>query len=229
MKGAMLGTAVMLSCMVAVSGFAGPIASGFQPSCLAQRGQLVGGVCRMPLAGAAVSPRAGATLRMPKMTLADGPVTGDVETDGGFRYFGKEAQGKKNFRVVLMAGFETFNRELYKRAADRAVGQCDGLEIFVFTDADIDQNPEALASALDGADVFFGSLIFDFNQVPTVVFAVSMHSSRTRRHEMPRTSILSLSPLSNNPDVDSAILARNVSDVNFPRPKSFHSALQPDE
>lgn len=40
-----------------------------------------------------------------------------------------------------MAGFETFNRELYKRAAARAVEQCAGLEIFVFTDSDIDSNP----------------------------------------------------------------------------------------
>lgn len=35
----------------------------------------------------------------------------------------------------------------------------------MFTDKDITQNPEQLDSALDGADVVFGSLIFDFEEV----------------------------------------------------------------
>ena len=72
----------------------------------------------------------------------------------------------KPFRIVLIAGFETFNRELYRRAADQAASQCPGkLEIFVCTDKDIQSDREAVAAALDGADVVFTSLVFDFDQV----------------------------------------------------------------
>jgi len=42
--------------------------------------------------------------------------------------------GEGKFKMVLLAGFETFNRDLYRRAADRAAEQCPGLEIWVTTD-----------------------------------------------------------------------------------------------
>lgn len=48
------------------------------------------------------------------------------------RHFSGEGESK--FRIVLLAGFETFNRELYRRAADRAAEQCPGLEIWVCTE-----------------------------------------------------------------------------------------------
>lgn len=35
----------------------------------------------------------------------------------------------------------------------------------VFSDRDITSRRDAVARALDGADVFFGSLLFDFDQV----------------------------------------------------------------
>ena len=73
--------------------------------------------------------------------------------------------GPAKFKIVLLAGFETFNRELYRRAADRAATQCPGLEIWVATDRDISAHPEALDGALRGADIFFCSLVFDFNEV----------------------------------------------------------------
>jgi len=68
-------------------------------------------------------------------------------------------------KIVLIAGFETFNAELYRQAAEQAVQRCPELEIHVFSDRDITQHPDAIAQALDGADVFFGSLIFDYDQV----------------------------------------------------------------
>lgn len=42
----------------------------------------------------------------------------------------------KPFRIVLISGFETFNRNLYRRAADKAAASLPGeLEIFVCTGA----------------------------------------------------------------------------------------------
>ncbi|RZM82066.1 magnesium chelatase subunit H [Leptolyngbya iicbica] len=68
-------------------------------------------------------------------------------------------------KIVLIAGFETFNAALYRQAAERAMQRCPELAIHVFSDRDITQHPDAIAQALDGADVFFGSLIFDYDQV----------------------------------------------------------------
>lgn len=68
-------------------------------------------------------------------------------------------------RIVLIAGFETFNANLYRQAAQRAQARCAELEIRVFSDRDLVTQPEAIAEALAGADVFFGSLLFDYDQV----------------------------------------------------------------
>jgi len=37
-------------------------------------------------------------------------------------------------KIVLIAGFETFNAELYRQAAEQAVQRCPELEIHVFSD-----------------------------------------------------------------------------------------------
>ncbi|MBE7386024.1 MAG: magnesium chelatase subunit H [Leptolyngbya sp. SIO1E4] len=68
-------------------------------------------------------------------------------------------------RIVLIAGFETFNAGLYRQAAKQAIARCPALDIRVFSDRDLAQQPDAVAQALDGADVFFASLIFDYDQV----------------------------------------------------------------
>lgn len=67
--------------------------------------------------------------------------------------------------LVLLAGFETFNTGLYRQAASQAMARCPDLEIHVFSDRDITQQPDAVESALAKADVFFASLIFDYDQV----------------------------------------------------------------
>ena len=59
-----------------------------------------------------------------------------------------------------MTGFEQFNVRLYASAAE-AVGE--ELDVRLFTDRDI--GTAALADALDGADIFFASLVFDYDQV----------------------------------------------------------------
>ncbi|MGI0479249.1 cobaltochelatase subunit CobN [Geminocystis sp. CENA526] len=68
-------------------------------------------------------------------------------------------------RIVLITGFETFNSSLYRQSAILATSRCEGLEVIVFTDADINTQRENVESALQTADVFFASLLFDYDQV----------------------------------------------------------------
>ena len=66
-------------------------------------------------------------------------------------------------RIVLIAGFEAFNTNLYEQAAAKA--RRPDLEIQVFCDRDLTTQSEAVAQALAEADIFFASLIFDYDQV----------------------------------------------------------------
>src|ERR687886_2828253 len=68
-------------------------------------------------------------------------------------------------RIVLIAGFESFNAELYRKAAQLSTQRCPELDIRVFSDRSLTTESEAVEAALQGADVFFGSLIFDYDQV----------------------------------------------------------------
>ncbi|MDY7024083.1 MAG: DUF3479 domain-containing protein, partial [Cyanobacteriota bacterium] len=68
-------------------------------------------------------------------------------------------------RIVLIAGFESFNADLYRQAANFASNRCPDLEIDVFSDRAISSEPDILEAALEQADVFFGSLLFDYDQV----------------------------------------------------------------
>ncbi|CAM9168634.1 unnamed protein product [Chrysoparadoxa australica] len=68
-------------------------------------------------------------------------------------------------RVVLVAGFESFNLQLYKDVARDLEGLCPELQLDVFTDREIKEQPKVVEAALASADVFFGSLLFDYDQV----------------------------------------------------------------
>ncbi|BAY39211.1 protoporphyrin IX magnesium chelatase [Nostoc sp. NIES-2111] len=68
-------------------------------------------------------------------------------------------------RIVLIAGFESFNADLYRKAASLASSRCADLDIRVFSDRNITSNRQEVEAALQGADVFFGSLLFDYDQV----------------------------------------------------------------
>ncbi len=68
-------------------------------------------------------------------------------------------------KIVLIAGFESFNAELYRTAAKLASARCPELEICVFSDRAISNQPDTVATALENADVFFASLLFDYDQV----------------------------------------------------------------
>lgn len=68
-------------------------------------------------------------------------------------------------RIVLIAGFESFNADLYRKAAELATSRCPDLDIRVFSDRALTTEPDKVEAALQGADVFFGSLLFDYDQV----------------------------------------------------------------
>ncbi|MGB5962478.1 MAG: magnesium chelatase subunit H [Coleofasciculaceae cyanobacterium] len=68
-------------------------------------------------------------------------------------------------RIVLIAGFESFNTELYRQASQIATSRCSELEIQVFSDISLTTEPAIIEAALQNADVFFASLIFDYDQV----------------------------------------------------------------
>ncbi|MBG1261070.1 magnesium chelatase subunit H [Nostoc commune] len=68
-------------------------------------------------------------------------------------------------RIVLVAGFESFNADLYRKAAFLANSRCPELDIRVFSDRDLTSKRTEVEAALHNADVFFGSLLFDYDQV----------------------------------------------------------------
>lgn len=68
-------------------------------------------------------------------------------------------------RIVLIAGFESFNANLYRQAAQIATSRCRELEVRVFSDRDLTTSPKEVESALKQAQVFFASLIFDYDRV----------------------------------------------------------------
>ncbi|MEH2424526.1 MAG: magnesium chelatase subunit H [Nostoc sp.] len=68
-------------------------------------------------------------------------------------------------RIVLVAGFESFNADLYRKAAFLANSRCPQLDIRVFSDRDLTNKRTEVEAALHDADVFFGSLLFDYDQV----------------------------------------------------------------
>ena len=61
------------------------------------------------------------------------------------------------------------------QAAKAAQEKCSALSVKVFSDRDIDARRAEIESALSEADVFFGSLLFDYDQVcpcdPKILFA----------------------------------------------------------
>ena len=54
---------------------------------------------------------------------------------------------------------------LAPQAARVAKEKCKTLDVQVFSDRDIDSQRDRIEAALERADVFFGSLLFDYDQV----------------------------------------------------------------
>jgi magnesium chelatase subunit H len=68
-------------------------------------------------------------------------------------------------RIVIITGFESFNAELYRKAAKLATSRCRELKVQVFNDRSLITEANIIDQALQNADVFFASLIFDYDQV----------------------------------------------------------------
>ena len=64
-----------------------------------------------------------------------------------------------------MVGFETFNRNLYRESGLLASCKGPDLEVKVISGKSLTSEPEMVEQALATADVFFASLIFDYDQV----------------------------------------------------------------
>mmetsp|Transcript_33214 Transcript_33214/g.67944 ORF Transcript_33214/g.67944 Transcript_33214/m.67944 type:complete len:1449 (+) Transcript_33214:144-4490(+) len=73
--------------------------------------------------------------------------------------------------VVLVTGFESFNRDLYEQAGAIVPVECK-LNLQVFADSDIRTTNEGInenfANAVKNADAFIGSLIFDYDDVVAI-------------------------------------------------------------
>eukprot|EP00804_Cyclotella_cryptica_P016326 CCRYP_009901-RA/>CCRYP_009901-RA protein AED:0.09 eAED:0.09 QI:132/1/1/1/0.94/0.88/18/1271/1454 len=73
--------------------------------------------------------------------------------------------------VVLVTGFESFNRDLYEKAGALLPPECK-INLKVFADSDIRSPPDPsnneFSRALRKADIFIGSLIFDYDDVVAV-------------------------------------------------------------
>ncbi|CAI7897024.1 unnamed protein product [Closterium sp. NIES-54] len=78
---------------------------------------------------------------------------------------GLGAKGERKVAsMVLVAGFESFNVALYKQAAAQLRSQCPGIRLSVFSNRDILSKSNEMEAALARADVFFGSLIVDYDE-----------------------------------------------------------------
>ncbi|KAG2423878.1 hypothetical protein HXX76_014932 [Chlamydomonas incerta] len=74
---------------------------------------------------------------------------------------------RREVRIVLVSGFESFNVGLYKDAAELLKRSMPNVTLQVFSDRDLgsDSARARLEAALSRADIFFGSLLFDYDQV----------------------------------------------------------------
>jgi magnesium chelatase subunit H len=68
-------------------------------------------------------------------------------------------------RVVLIAGFESFNTGLYRQVARLIKTRCPELELQVFSDRDLKNHKSEIEAALESAQALVCSLIFDYDQV----------------------------------------------------------------
>lgn len=57
-------------------------------------------------------------------------------------------------RIVVITGFESFNADLYRKAAQLATSRCPDLDVRVFSDRSLATEPEIIENALKDAQVF---------------------------------------------------------------------------
>jgi magnesium chelatase subunit H len=67
--------------------------------------------------------------------------------------------------IVIIAGFEAFNTQLYRKSADTVMKLHPSVNVNIFTDVDITENPDVVQEKLKTCSVLFCSLLFDYSQV----------------------------------------------------------------
>eukprot|EP00984_Skeletonema_dohrnii_P026418 scaffold15775_cov74-Skeletonema_dohrnii-CCMP3373.AAC.2 len=88
----------------------------------------------------------------------------DIEHDNG-----KDDGNKDTVNIVLTTGFESFNRDLYQKAGQLLPPPLSShIQLQVFSDSDIRSSSSEFATAVQNADLFIGSLIFDYDDVMAV-------------------------------------------------------------
>ena len=88
--------------------------------------------------------------------------------------------------IVLISGFESFNCALYEKCAQSVK---DDVRVTVFSDRDLQSRKEEVAAALDRADAFVGSLLFDYDDVEWLVPRVDqVRGPHLCRNQMSRFS-----------------------------------------
>lgn len=93
-------------------------------------------------------------------------ITTIADDVGGVSFNDNGNKLKRNtVRIVLLTGFEAFNSDLYRKVALNVSKTFPRAQLLVFNDMDIENRREQVREALESADVFFSSLIFDFDQV----------------------------------------------------------------
>lgn len=82
--------------------------------------------------------------------------------------------------IVIIAGFEKFNFQLYQRAIDVAGQQYPDVNIFIFTDNDISERPEVVEKALQSSKALLCSLIFDYPVVQWIKKRIQLYQIPVR-------------------------------------------------
>lgn len=85
-------------------------------------------------------------------------------------------QDDSGVNVVLITGFESFNRYLYEEAGRLLPPECK-VNLKVFADSDIQNKPKQFAEAVKESDIFIASLIFDYDDVVAVTNLLDEESS----------------------------------------------------
>ena len=124
----------------------------------------------------------GGGVRVPARTVFEGERSPTRE-DEASRASPPEDNAIRSTNVVLLAGFESFNRELYEQAGRLLPPSLGPVSVKVFADSDIRGNASGeFATAVGEADVFLASLVFDYDDVAAVTALLdSAEGGRTQK------------------------------------------------
>jgi magnesium chelatase subunit H len=120
---------------------------------------------------------------IPASTIVDGDATTSSDIKALERHINQDNHYSSLPNIVLVAGFESFNRQLYLDAAQSLPDDLQ-VNLQVFSDAEIrlpnGSVNKKFAKSLQNADIFIGSLIFDYDDVQAVLEILKISNNQTR-------------------------------------------------